>query len=132
MKMLIVDDEYGSRVLLYEMLRGFGEIDIAVNGEEALTAFDMAWKENEPYKIIWLDMMMPEYNGSYVLKEIRKYERKIGLSELDGVIIIITSAVDDPKKIISVYKEGGVFDYLLKPIRKDQILGIINRIIKNG
>ena len=132
MKMLIVDDEYGARVLLNEILRGQGDTDIAVNGKEALEAFSLAWKENEPYQIIWLDIMMPEIDGHSVLSEIRRYEKEIGLSEMDGVAVVMTSALDDPVNVMKAYSKGGALDYLIKPFTKEQVLKIIDKVRDNG
>jgi two-component system chemotaxis response regulator CheY len=42
MKILIVDDDFTSRVLLQEMLSPYGQCHMAVNGREAIEAFMVA------------------------------------------------------------------------------------------
>ena len=45
MRVLLVEDEFTSRVLLKEILSPYGECDIAVDGLEAIHAFLLAWRE---------------------------------------------------------------------------------------
>jgi len=131
MRMLVVDDEYGSRLLLNQYLRSYGEIDIAVNGLEAVDAFMLAWKDNEPYDIIWLDILMPENDGYYVMKEIRAYEKRIGIREIDGVKFVITSCLDDPKSVLKAYKHAGTCEYLIKPLSMENVLNVFNKVKGN-
>ena len=132
MRKLVVDDEYGSRVLLNQYLRGQGEIDIAVNGIEAVEAFKLAWKDNEPYDIIWLDILMPENDGYFVMQEIRSYEKRIGIKELDEVKFIITSCLDDPRSVLKAYKHAGTCEYLIKPLTRENVLKVLNKVKGNG
>lgn len=60
MKTLIVEDDFTSRLFLQEVLKEFGEIHLAVNGQEGLTAFQEALNQGKPYNLICLDIMMPE------------------------------------------------------------------------
>lgn len=63
MKILIVEDDFYSRKILKKFLTAYGEVDIAINGEEAVAAFKLAWEENQPYDLITLDIMMPIMDG---------------------------------------------------------------------
>jgi two-component system, chemotaxis family, chemotaxis protein CheY len=132
MKMLVVDDDFGARTLLREILRGHGETDIAISGSEALEAFKLAWDENDPYRIIWLDIMMPGVDGHYVLKSIREYEKNIGLSEMDGTVVVMTTALGDPENVLKAYQNGGVFEYMVKPLEKDKVVKILEKVKRNG
>lgn len=126
MKSLVVEDDFVSRRILQKVLSKYGPCDITVNGQEALTAFKMAWEENEPYDLVCLDIMMPEMDGFEVLKEIRVFEDERGIFGLEGVKVIMTTALDDPKTIMRAFKEQCE-DYLVKPINLDRLDDIIKR-----
>ena len=74
MKFLLVDDEFASRKKAQEMLSQYEKCDVAVNGLEALNAFIRAHHENDLYKVIFLDIDMPEIDGNLVLSKIRQWE----------------------------------------------------------
>lgn len=57
MKILIVEDDFTSRKLLQSLLKSYGECDVAVNGQEALDAFDEAKEADEAYKLVCLDII---------------------------------------------------------------------------
>ncbi len=44
MRVLIVDDDFISRRLLQKILSAHGDCDIAVDGAEAIKAFELAWE----------------------------------------------------------------------------------------
>ncbi len=121
MKTLIVEDDFVSRRLLQVILSEYGQCDIAVNGREALTAFELAWQEESPYQLICLDIMMPEMDGQEVLKEIRTIERDLGVAWEDGVKIIMTTALSDQDNIKRAFHEQCEA-YLIKPIERRKLL----------
>jgi len=121
MKYLIVEDDFAARRLLQRYLSGYGECDVAVDGNEAVEAFRQAQDENEPYDLICLDIMMPAMDGRDALKAIRQIEREHGILGLDGVKVIMTTALGDSKNVIGSFREGCEA-YIVKPIRKDKLL----------
>ena len=50
MKILIAEDDFVSRKVLNNLLSTLGEVDIAVNGQEAFIAVKTAIENNEPYE----------------------------------------------------------------------------------
>jgi len=56
---LIVEDDFISRKILRELLLPYFEVEIAVDGEEAVTAFKLAMEAKAPYDMICMDIMMP-------------------------------------------------------------------------
>ena len=124
MKVLIVEDEFVGRVFLQEVLSQYGRCDIAINGTEALDLFKLAMKQNEPYDLICLDIMMPNMDGQQVLKEIRRIEEQDGIMGLAGVKIIMTTALGDLSNIKTAFKEQ-CDAYLVKPIIKEKLMGTI-------
>lgn len=52
MKTLIVEDDFTSRLLLNEILKGYGAVDVAVNGKEAIAAVASAMDGGNPYDLV--------------------------------------------------------------------------------
>jgi signal transduction histidine kinase/CheY-like chemotaxis protein len=69
---MIVDDNATARRVLQEMLARWGmRTAAAASGPEALTMMRDAARAGTPYKIVLLDMIMPEMGGPVVASEIR-------------------------------------------------------------
>ena len=122
MKSLIVEDDFGSRRLLQTYVQGLGQADVVVDGEEAIQAFRLAWEENDPYDVIFLDIMMPNVDGQQALKAIREIERSIGIKERDQVPVIMTTALEDPRNVVEAYHKGAATSYLVKPIERRRLM----------
>lgn len=129
MKILIVDDDFINRRLLQRYLSRFGECDIAVDGEEALDAFNIAWQEGSPYQLICLDIMMPKMDGQEALKQIRQLEteRGIGIGEPESAKILMTTALDGRTDILDAFKTGAE-GYVVKPIQLDKLQEEIRKL----
>ena len=121
MKCLIVEDDFAARRLMKMYLLNYSDCDIAVDGNEAVEAFGLAMDEKEPYELICLDIMMPNMDGRDALKVIRQIESKHGISGLDCVKVIMTTALGDSKSVIGSFREGCEA-YIVKPVRKDKLL----------
>jgi two-component system chemotaxis response regulator CheY len=128
MRILIVEDDFTARYVLQKILSEFGECDIAVNGEEAIKAVEIARSEGKPYDVIFLDIMMPIMDGVDALKGIRKQERDLGISPEKEVKIIMLTALDTPKDVIESYYKGGCDLYLVKPIEKKKLLSALKEL----
>lgn len=125
MRILIVDDDFTSRVFLEKILSPYGECHLAVDGEEALEAFTEALKQHRPYKLICLDYLLPEKDGKEALKEIRSMEEAHGIAPEDKAkIIFITGIIDED----NAFKDlGSLCDaFLGKPIEGMKIRSILH------
>ncbi len=121
MKTLIVEDDFTSRLLLQELLKGFGPTHLAVDGREAVDAFRRAQEANQPYTLICLDIMLPEMDGQTALREMRQLEEDNNIFSSDGAKVIMITALDHPKDVIAAF--SGLCDaYLVKPIDKAKLL----------
>ena len=129
LKVLIVEDDFTSRKLLQRFLSKFGECDVAVDGEEALTVFREALEADEPYQLLCLDIVMPKLDGQVVLKEIRKIEEAKGiqLGDKHSVRVIMTTCMEDPKNFMESVRQGCE-GYLPKPLDLDRLQKIITEI----
>ena len=127
MKCLIVEDDFTARNLLQEYLRDLGSCDVAVNGREAVESFKHALDQDKPYDLMCLDLMMPEMTGMGALKAIRRIEKECGVEGLNGVKVIVTTALSDSAQIKDAFKTGCEA-YLVKPIRKESLLGEMEKL----
>jgi two-component system chemotaxis response regulator CheY len=125
MKILIVDDESVSCQIMQDILSACGICHVAKNGEEAVSAFEVARKEGEPYDILCLDIMMPGMDGHAVLKKIRALEAQNDLSPSKGVKIIMTTAMDNAKNVLGAFR-SQCDAYILKPVDKDKLLKMVH------
>ena len=121
MRALIAEDDFTSRLMLQKLLAPYGESHVAVDGREALDAFRAARQKRRPYDLVCLDIMMPEMDGQSVLREIRAIEEGAGISAGRGARILMTTALKDPKNVMTAFRElcDG---YLVKPIDKTKLL----------
>src|ERR1043166_2151899 len=99
MKTLIVEDDFTCRTLLQALVSPYGESHIAVNGNEALQAWRLAARSQQPYDLICLDIIMPGMDGQAVLNQIRSEEQARGVVSTRGTKIIMTTSLRGMKNI---------------------------------
>jgi len=127
MKILIVEDDFVSRKVLKKYLSYYGDCDIAVDGKEAIVAFNSAHKDNKPYDLICLDIMMPEMDGQETLKETRRIEEEKGIRGLSRVKVIMTTVLDDRESIMEAFR-SQCDGYILKPIDRQKLMDLIDSL----
>ena len=128
LRILIVEDDFMVRQVIRDILEHYGNVDIAVNGEEAVQAFRVAWRHQQPYDLICMDIMMPIMDGKEALVEIRELENSFGIVGSEEVKVIMISALDDAKTVVNAYFKGGATSYIVKPIEKERLLGEMRKI----
>lgn len=121
MKILVVEDDFGSRRMMQKLLAPYGDVDVVVDGEEAVQAFRVAWDEYKPYDLVFMDIMMPKMDGHEALKRIRELERELGVKPAEETKIVMTSVLEDPRNVIEAYYQGGATSYLVKPIDRERL-----------
>lgn len=119
MKVLIVDDDFVSRSLIQTILNhsGVKDIDSVVSGAEAVDAFNLAQQKNEPYNVIFLDMVMPHEDGFSALRKIREQE---GQSKLARSKVIVVSSLEEQTQQDRAYKEE-CDKYIIKPVTEEKV-----------
>ncbi len=115
MRVLIAEDEGTSRKFLYKYLSQYGECDTVVDGLEALDAVLISLKDNQPYDLICLDIMMPKVQGVKVLEYIKKMETQKGLSQDKKSKVIMTTALAETSIVKNAF-DIGCDAYIAKPI----------------
>ncbi|WP_434510963.1 response regulator [Desulfitobacterium sp. AusDCA] len=101
-KVLVVDDQLGVRRLLYETFReDQHEVEMAGNGKEALQIL-----EDFSPDLILMDMKMPGMNGIDTLRQIRSFNKEVG--------VIMMTAYGDAQNMEQA-RDLGVLYYMSKP-----------------
>jgi len=80
------------------------DVTTAEDGPTALSTF-----QNEgPFDVIVTDMMMPGMSGLDLLQEVKQSEPRTE--------VIVITASNEVGKAVEAMREGGAYDYLLKPL----------------
>lgn len=121
LRMLLVEDDFASRLLLQTFLSRNGECHVAINGREAVEAFRSALERGQSYDLVCMDIMMPEMDGREAVRHVRALEEAQGVLSTNGAKIIMTTVVSDIKEVSRCFQE--LCDaYIMKPIDLAQLL----------
>jgi CheY-like chemotaxis protein len=115
LKILVVDDDVASRMVLSVSLRKYGNTVILANS--GIEAVEIC--RNQPdLDLVLMDIRMPDMDGYEASQEIRKFNK-------DVVIITQTSNEYKGGKLKAV--EAGGNDYISKPINIVELKRMIDR-----
>jgi two-component system chemotaxis response regulator CheY len=115
-KILVVDDAEFLRVRTARLLavEGFAVVE-ADNGTKAVELF-----RSEKPDITLLDISMPEKDGLTALKEI--------LADQSDAKVVMLSSQGQETLVLQAIRAGAK-DYIVKPVEKDRVLGVIHKIL---
>lgn len=113
-KVLVVDDEPTLR-LGFSYALSDHDTDTAANGSEALMKLDSG-----SYDLAILDLRMPDIDGLRVIEALRRHGNFLP--------VVLCSAVITPSAALRAIT-GQVVDFLLKPVRPDELRGIVQHIL---
>jgi CheY-like chemotaxis protein len=125
LRVLVVDDNGTNRRILQEMLTAWNmRPTMAADGEAGLAALEAAREEQDPFRLVLMDLMMPGMNGLEVAEAIRA---RPGLHSTP--IIILSSATSPDGRVTA----GPTVDaWLTKPVRQSDLLDAILRLPGRG
>ena len=115
---LLVDDEpLMLKGLKYTLEQEGYEIDLAMDGEEALARFDA-----QDFDLVLLDVMLPKLDGLSVCQRIRE--------QSNVPIIMLTAKGEDMDKILGL--EYGADDYMTKPFNILEVRARIRTVLRRA
>lgn len=127
MRILIAEDDLISRKYISKLLSQYGECDITVDGMEALDAYLLSVKEEKPYDLICLDIMMPKVDGVRILKAIKTLEKQQNIPLEKRAKIIMLTALSDKEYVDKTF-ELGCDAYATKPIDADKLKEVLQKL----
>ena len=113
LKVLIVEDDETSAKLVSIIVKEIS--NMILNATTGVQAIDQC-RKNTDIDLVLMDVRMPEMDGYEAIRQIRKFNKEI--------IIIAQTAhglTGDREKSLA----AGANDYISKPIKKDELLKII-------
>ncbi len=120
---LVVDDNATNRTILIKMVEGFGcRVMAASGGVEVLEALRSAAKNGDPYRLVLMDMEMPEMDGEQITRAIKSDPL---LSEASVVILTSRGRRGDASRLEAL----GCSGYLLKPVKLQQLFDALLAVL---
>ncbi len=115
LKILIAEDDEGSAIYISIVIKSFGkEIIMVRTGTEAVEAC----LNNPDIDLILMDIQMPEMDGYEATRQIRTFNSEVVIFAQTAYAL----SGDDEKTIAA-----GCNDYLTKPIRKEELVALIQK-----
>ena len=116
---LVVDDDADMRELAHDMLKDRGhKVATAGSGEEALKRL-----AEEDYAVVLTDLRMKGMQGIELLAQIKR-----GYADIN---VILMTAFGSVETAVEAMKHGAS-DYLTKPVKKDELVRVVERVIREA
>jgi len=121
-KILIAEDNIVNQQLMGALLdiRGV-DYKMANDGHEALKLY-----KEEKFDLIFMDVNMPNMDGTQATQEIIKYEKENGIKHTPVVALTANAIKGDKERFL----ESGMDEYMSKPIDEDELDTILQRYLK--
>ena len=127
-RILVVDDQAMARKVISGIISRYGQVDLAENGEEAVTLYAEALNDNWPYDLICMDISMHGLlNGNQAVKCIRAHEDKMHVKK--PVPVVMISAHNNPEEVARSLDLWGANDFIVKPFDRDRIDAVLQRYL---
>ena len=117
-KILVVDDEPQILVSVRAALNSTGWKDVSMESDSRKV---MDLLQRDEFSVVVLDLLMPGITGLELLQVINERYPKIS--------VIMLTAVNEVETAVNCMKAGAV-DYLVKPIRREELVNAVKRVIK--
>jgi two-component system sensor histidine kinase/response regulator len=117
LRILLAEDNEVNRLLALHMLKREGHtVVIAQDGQEAVDAV-----RREPFDLVLMDVQMPVMGGFDATRRIR--EEEISPAHLPIIAMTAHALKGDREACL----EAGMDDYIAKPIKMHELMGVIQR-----
>ncbi len=117
-RILIVDDDFGSRESLRQTFSRLYHVATADSASKALAVLSA-----NPVDLVLLDVMMPEKDGVTLLRELQDLH-----PDLPCVMVSASAAV---RPVVEAMR-AGAFDFVIKPFDVDEIRRIVARALETS
>ncbi len=122
-RVLVVDDVEVNRTILEAQCGSWGlEVSTAAGGREALESVEAAHAAGMPFDAVLLDYHMPQMDGLEVAQALAAAPGCVG-----GRIVVLSSGDDD--RTIATFRDFGVAEYLVKPVRAGQLRRVLSGVL---
>jgi len=120
---LVVDDNVTNRRILTDVLLRWGMKPVAAaSGSEALSLIRRAFEAGDPFALMITDVHMPQMDGFELAEKLNKSPFGAG-----AVVLMLTSG--DRPGDIGRARKLGVSNYLLKPVRREELQNVIAKAL---
>ncbi|HLD23004.1 MAG TPA: PAS domain S-box protein [Sulfuricurvum sp.] len=127
-KILIVDDQEISRIILREMTESFGcETDEASGGEEAIKMILKADAQGSGYDVVLMDWYMPGMDGKEAIRQLNQLEQEGVLKTKVPSVLMVSAHSKEEIHIDEVEVEA----FLAKPVTSSTLFDALASV-KNG
>jgi signal transduction histidine kinase/CheY-like chemotaxis protein/HPt (histidine-containing phosphotransfer) domain-containing protein len=114
---LIVDDNETARAVFHEILLHFGmRPDAAESGEQALDMLQRAQEQDDPYRVVLLDWMMPGIDGIETARRIRRSGAPLG--EVPAILMVTAY---NQERVADAATRAGIGHFLAKPVSESTL-----------
>jgi DNA-binding NtrC family response regulator len=118
-RILVVDDERHQRDILKVILEGEGyDVTTAGNARQALEQ-----AREGAFDVVLTDLKMPDQSGIELLSELLKTQ--------PGLCVVLMTAHGSIDSAVEAMRQGA-FDYLTKPLERDQMLLVVKRALERS
>jgi len=116
---LVVDDDVEMRALVHDVLKTRGhQVTTAGNGQEALIQLAQT-----DFAVVLTDLRMKGMEGTELLAEIKRLYPDTG--------VILMTAFGSVETAVEAMKHGAS-DYLTKPVKSDEIVRVVERVVREA
>src|SRR5689334_8418377 len=116
---LVIDDDADMREMVHDMLKDRGhQVTTAGSGKEALKLLGEG-----DYAVVLSDLRMKGMQGIELLTEIKK--------TFPDISVILMTAFGSVETAVEAMKHGAS-DYLTKPVKKDELIRVVERVLREA
>mmetsp|Transcript_28454 Transcript_28454/g.62608 ORF Transcript_28454/g.62608 Transcript_28454/m.62608 type:complete len:790 (+) Transcript_28454:109-2478(+) len=115
---LLVEDDNVTLRTVEQLLRKYGHyrVTTASNGREAMRLLSEAREHGRRgFDLVLTDLILPEVSGFDLIHEVVH-----GNNSLHDVPVVVMSSQDSQESVLQAF-EAGAADYLIKPLRKNEV-----------
>ena len=123
-KILLVEDNIINQKVALTLLNKLGckQVTLAQNGLEAVKFY-----QERPFDLILMDCQMPILSGYEATESIRETNSNFNLPSVPIIAMTANAMEGDKEKCLA----SGMNDYLSKPIKKELIIKMLKKWVKN-